>query len=111
MTLTFSNLDWDELWDQAPKPAHPHVLDDFETLSVVPASLGQGYTRSLEVCPGVWLDVSDQKFHQDWRIQVPAHDHLVQYMVYLSGFVPPTEMYPTLGGAASGAWIAYPVMY
>jgi AraC-like DNA-binding protein len=109
MTLTFSNLDWNELWDQTPQPAHPHVLDDFETLSVVPASLGQGYIRSLEVCPGVWLDVSDQKFHQDWRIQIPAHDHLVQYMVYLSGLVPDTEMYPTLGGQRgylSGSGIA-----
>jgi AraC-like DNA-binding protein len=110
MTVTFTLSDWDELWEQ---PAHfcPSQLrlDDFETLSVVPASLGQGYVRSLEVCPGVWLDVSDQKFHQDWWIQIPAHAHLVQYIVYLSGFMPDTKMYPTFGeqrGYLSGSGIA-----
>jgi AraC-like DNA-binding protein len=117
MTVTFYQSDWDELWQQPPKPYPHHLfLDDFEILGVVPASLGQGYSRSMELCPGIWLDLSDQKFHQDWLVKIPAHHHLVQYELYLSGFLPHADTYPTLGGqrsylSGSGISPAYTVRY
>lgn len=117
MTVTFTDSNWDELWQQAPLSySQPLSLDSFETLKAVPPYLGRGYTRSMELYPGVWLDLADQTFHQDWLLKIPAHDHLVQCLVHLSGFKAYADVYPTLGDrhsylSGSGISPAYTIQY
>jgi AraC-like DNA-binding protein len=102
MTLILNQADWNELRQQAPKPYYPNlVLDNFEVLVGVPERLGRGYCRSMELLPGVWLSLSDWQLHDSWSIKVPAHDHLVQCSVLLSGLVHSEEVYPTFGGERS----------
>jgi len=102
MTLTFNQADWRELRQQATKPCPLDlVLDDDEELIGVPERLGRGHCRDLELCPGMWLTLSDWELHHSWRINVPAHDHLVQCLVVLSGSLPHGDKYPTLGDSRS----------
>jgi AraC-like DNA-binding protein len=102
MTLTLNESDWDELHQQAPKPRCPNlVLDDFEEVESVPERLGRGYYGHTELCPGVWLSLSDCQMHQSWVIKVPAHDHLVQCTVVLTGIVHCEDLYPAFGGQRS----------
>lgn len=75
MTLILNDADWDELHQQSPKPFTLDLaLDEFEECSIVPKQLCQGYTREMELFPGVWLDWADRQFHQDWMIKIPVHD-------------------------------------
>jgi AraC-like DNA-binding protein len=117
MTLIFNQADWDELCQQAHKPCCPHLaLDDFEVLVGVPDRVGRGYCRSMELCPGVWLELSDWEMHHSWAIKVPAHDHLVQCLVLLSGLGHCDDTYPIFGGdrsyfSGSGISPSYTVGY
>ncbi len=98
MTLTLSQADWNELRHQTPQQRYPNlILDDFEMLLGVPECLGRGYSRSMELLPGVWLSWSDWELHQDWLLKVPVHDHLVQFLVVLSGAIHCDQVYPTFG--------------
>jgi AraC-like DNA-binding protein len=102
MTLTLNQSDWNELHQQAPKPRCPNLaLDDFEEFEGVPEQLGRGYCRDMELCPGVWLNLSDSQMYQSWVIKFPAHDHMVQCAVVLSGLVHCEDVYPTFGGQRS----------
>jgi hypothetical protein len=89
MTLTFTDSDWDELWDCTARSS-PNGLNDvktnpIETLVRLPTSLGSGYSRSFDLAPGLWLNLEDFEFQQDVKVKLPAHDHLIQIMVFLSG--------------------------
>lgn len=85
MTLILNHIDWDELQQQTFKPRDSTlILDEFEEYLELPEYLGRGYTREMELLPGVWLDWSDWKFHQNCRVKQPAHEHLVQQMVWLA---------------------------
>ena len=102
MTLILNQSDWDELCQQAPKPQPNNlVLDDFENLEGVPKWLGRGYSCGIELLPGVWLNFSDREFHQDLMLQVPVHDHLIEILLFLSGFIYFDDVYPNLGGTCS----------
>jgi AraC-like DNA-binding protein len=101
MTLIFSQADWHELCQQAPKPQHDLMLDDFEMVTGVPESLGRGYDRAMELLPGVWLSFSDCQYCQDWMFKETVHDHPIQIMIFLSGFHYFDEVYPNLGGTHS----------
>lgn len=101
MTLLLSEADYGELCQTASSlefQALPPANDD-ETSHWLPAHLGQGRTRCLELSPGVWLDLIDKEFAQPWALKVPEHDHLVQFTVLLSGAVDYDDTYPTLGTA------------
>lgn len=109
MHLILNQADWEELLQQAPQ-THPHnlVFDDFETIQGVPEHLGRGYDCEVELLPGVWLGFTDWEIHQDWIYKEPAHDHLIQIMVCLSGFLH-SDIYPTFGGTCgyfSGSGVA-----
>jgi AraC-like DNA-binding protein len=98
MTLTLNQSDWDDLHQHAPEKCPDHLtLDDFETWSGVPECLGSGYSRGIELVPGMWLDFSEHVYHQDLSINVPAHEHLIQIGIFLSGFLG-CSIHPTLGG-------------
>lgn len=99
MTLTFTQTDWDELWDSTAQ-AQPTALglDDFETLNLLPSCLGKGYVRHFNLAPGLWLSLLDCDYHQDSIVQVPTHDHPIQIGVFLSGVIDAKGAHPTLGG-------------
>lgn len=99
MTLTFNQADLDELHEQAPVSCPKTlILDEFEELTGVPEFLGRGYSRAMDLVPGVSLSFTDQEFHQDWVLQVPAHDHLIEIGIYLSGHIYFDAVHPNLGG-------------
>ncbi len=99
MTLILNEADWNELCQQTPPlEAGDRVLDAFESLTSVPESIGQGYCRSMELLPGVWLSFTDEEFHQDWMLQTPVHDHLIQIGIFLSGYIYFDAVHPNLGG-------------
>lgn len=88
MTLVLNQADWNELLQQTPKPRYPDlVLDDFETLEGVPRCQGRGYTRSMELSAGVYLDLLHQEFYQNWTSIAPIREHSVEYSVWLSGSI------------------------
>ncbi|NJK51604.1 MAG: helix-turn-helix transcriptional regulator [Leptolyngbyaceae cyanobacterium SU_3_3] len=85
MTLILNHTDWEELQQQAPQPRDPNlILDEFEEYVCLPDYLGQGYTREMELQPGLWLDWADWEFYQDCGVKFPEHEHLVQQMVWLA---------------------------
>jgi len=102
MTLTLSAAQYSQLRQQnIPTESHNQTCDDWETLVPVPKSLGQGQTRNMELSPGVWLDLMDFEFHDNFGIKAPVHEHLVQYLILSSGLIYNDEVYPTFGGSRS----------
>lgn len=103
MTLLLSEADYDELCQSssASAPCATGAGDDYEASRWLPMSLGRGRTRCLELSSGVWLDLIDKDFSQPWALQVPVHDHLVQFTIMLSGVVDYDGVYPTLGEGVS----------
>jgi AraC-like DNA-binding protein len=102
MTLILNQSEFDELYQQAPQPQVENlVLDSFEELGGVPEILGRGYNRSMNLSPGVWLSFSDCECHQDWLLKTPAHDHPIQFTIFLSGFLYFDEVHPNQGGTRS----------
>jgi AraC-like DNA-binding protein len=99
MTLILTQSDWDELEQQAPKPQPSDlVLGDFEELTGVAEHLGRGYIRRTKLIPGVWLSFYDCEYRQDLKVEVPAHDHPIQFAIHLSGFIYFDAVHPNLGG-------------
>lgn len=108
MTLTFTQLDWDELWDSTAQAqsvlsgldgidiSNPETTS-VETLVQLPESLGTGYSRSFDLVPGLWLNLTDFEFQQDVSVKIPAHNHPIQIMVILSGVQDSGGLHPTLG--------------
>ncbi len=115
MTLLLSEADYDELCQGASASDRysPSLVDDagddYEASRWLPVSLGQGRTRCLALSSGVWLDLIDKEFTQPWALQVPVHEHLVQFTIMLSGVVDYNDVYPTLGagvGYLSGSGLS-----
>jgi AraC-like DNA-binding protein len=95
MTLILIQSDWDELHEQAPVTCPNNIiLDEFEELTGVPAQLGWGYDRKIELLPGVWLNFADLEYHQDLEVKVSAHEHPIQMTIFLSGFLE-CDLHPT----------------
>jgi len=99
MTLILNESNLEELCSQAPKPQVQNlVLDGFETLEGVPEILGRGYSRSMNLLPGVWLCFSDWQSHQDLTMKWSTHDHLIQFMIFLSGQTYYNDVHPPVVG-------------
>jgi AraC-like DNA-binding protein len=99
MACTFTKAELDALYASThPVEAMLAPLDEFETLERVPTCLGSGLIRCFDLAPGMWLSLSDCEYQQDWAVQVPAHDHLVQICIFLSGVLDAKGVHPTLGG-------------
>ncbi|MEG3846915.1 AraC family transcriptional regulator [Microcoleus sp. herbarium19] len=102
MTLILSQSDLDELHQQVPQPQVENlVLDSFEELEGVPEILGRGYNRGMKLSPGVCLNFSDCEYHQDLMVKTPAHDHPIQFAIFLSGWIYFDDVHPNLGGTHS----------
>ncbi|AFZ33341.1 transcriptional regulator, AraC family (plasmid) [Gloeocapsa sp. PCC 7428] len=98
MTLILNQSDWEELCQQAPKLQPDNlVLDDFEDLTSCPELLGQEFRRLIELSPGVKLTLSNSKYCQDWMFKEPSHEHPIQFLICLSGFIH-CNIHPSIGG-------------
>jgi AraC-like DNA-binding protein len=101
MTLILNESDWQELHQQAPITCpNNRVLDDFEELTGIPEILGRGYSRGMELSPGVWLNFNDYEYHQDFILKVPDHNHPIQISVLPSGYFD-CDIHPRNGGTRS----------
>ncbi|NJL37489.1 MAG: helix-turn-helix transcriptional regulator [Leptolyngbyaceae cyanobacterium SM1_4_3] len=102
MTLILNESGWDKLHEQAPVTCPDNLtLDAFEKLWGVPEFLGQGYSREVDLLPGVWLCFSQVEYHQDLIVKTPAHDHPIQISIFPSGLLYFDDVHPNLGGDRS----------
>ncbi|WP_225931420.1 AraC family transcriptional regulator [Leptolyngbya sp. 7M] len=101
MTLILNQSDWDELHQQAPITCPDNlVLDEFEKLKGIPEILGRGYSRGMELSPGVWLNFCDCEYHRDFIHKTPDHDHPIQISIFPSCRFD-CDIHPGLGGSRS----------
>lgn len=99
MTLILSESEFNELYQQTPQPQVENlVLDSFEELEGVPKILGRGYDRHIKLLPGVWLEFSDSEYHQDVITKTPAHEHPIQFVIFLSGLLYFDDLHPHIMG-------------
>lgn len=97
MTLILNQSDCDDLDEQAPITCPGElIVDEYEELSGVPEYLGRGYTRWLELSPGLELKLTDCEYHQDWGLKVSEHEHRLQITLFPVGGIDST-IHPTLG--------------
>lgn len=101
MSLILSQADWRELHQQTSQPQPNNlVLDDFETLAGIPEFLGRGYSREMELFPGMSLNFSDGQYDRDFKVKTPIHEHPFQMMILLSGHSY-CDVYPTFNEVRS----------
>ena len=98
MSLTISDVEYSLLCRESDRLyKHDVTLDKFETLRSKPKSIGQvGYTRCLELMPGIKLDILNWKCARDLTLKVPAHDHEIQLFILTSGCLTYKKVYPTM---------------
>lgn len=53
----------------------------------MPAELGYGYQRCIDLYPDLELSIFQQAYRQDFTCRGEEHLHVVQFMVHLSGVV------------------------
>lgn len=88
MSLNLTVQEENEIWIEAEQHCPPVVsIDRLETISTVPSQLGSGYSREIELCPGLELSIFHQTYPRGFTYQGVEHPHLVQFMVHLSGIV------------------------
>lgn len=61
-------------------------IDRLETIRSVPASLGSGYLRQIDLSPGLHLCIYHETYN-NLTIWEPEHQHLIQFMVSVSGVI------------------------
>jgi len=59
-------------------------IDHLETIYTVPPQLGSGYSRTIELYPGLELFIFNRTF-RNLTVSVPENRHPLQFMVALSG--------------------------
>ncbi|NJR52825.1 MAG: helix-turn-helix transcriptional regulator [Leptolyngbyaceae cyanobacterium CSU_1_3] len=77
------------------------MVDDFEELAGVPAFLGRGYSREMDLLPGVWLCFSEFEASQNFSVKAPVHDHPIRISIFPSGVLYFDEVHPNLGDGRS----------
>jgi AraC-like DNA-binding protein len=63
--------------------------------------VGRGYNRHMKLSPGMCLDFCDCEYYQDLMVKTPAHEHPIQFTIFLSGFLYFDDVHPNLGGIHS----------
>ncbi|MBD2463179.1 helix-turn-helix transcriptional regulator [Oscillatoria sp. FACHB-1407] len=102
MVLALSSAEYSELWQHHSEIALIHTpIDEFEVWEEMPTCLGKGHIQSMELVPGVWLDILNFEYQDDLFLKVPVHDHLVQCSLLLNGLIHHEDVYPTIGGTCS----------
>jgi hypothetical protein len=78
MTLTISEEEYNSLCCEQNSSFHNYnlVLDDSEILIEQAKNLNQyGYIRSMELLPGIELDILNWKSDRDLILKMPTHEH------------------------------------
>jgi AraC-like DNA-binding protein len=103
MAYVTNSADWEELCVQAPVSCPSGLLlEDFETLTGVSTEVGRGYSRSMELMPGLYVSFFNCAWHQDCVEQSPVEpDHPVQISILPTGIVACDQVHPTLGHGRS----------
>jgi AraC-like DNA-binding protein len=87
MSLNLTAQEENEIWKEAEQQCPPVVsIDRLETIYSVPALLGSGYLRKIALSPDLDLCIYNETYN-DLTIWEPEHQHLVQFMVSLSGVI------------------------
>jgi len=88
MSLDLTTQEFNEIWAEFEHHCPPATsIDRLETIRTVPSQLGHGYHREMELCPGLELAIFNETYHEDLTFRGVEHQHLVQFMVHLSGVV------------------------
>ncbi|MCU0571105.1 MAG: hypothetical protein MUF49_31640 [Oculatellaceae cyanobacterium Prado106] len=83
LDLTFEQVE--EIFDEAEHHCPPAIsIDRLELIHPLPSQLGNGYSRSIELCPGLELSIFHETY-QDLTVREPEKPHLIQFKVLLSG--------------------------
>lgn len=103
MTLILSAREYAELHQQKTKYNSKNLcLEEFETIYEKPKRLLQsGFTRRLELMPGILLDIFNWNYQNEMILKVPVHPHPIQLLLLSSGFIDYENTYPTFGGKRS----------
>jgi AraC-like DNA-binding protein len=87
MSLDLTAQEFDEIWMEAEQQWTPVTsIDRLETIRTVPSLLGSGYLRKMELPHDLDLCIYNETYN-DLTIWEPDHQHLVQFMVSLSGVI------------------------
>ena len=85
MSLDLTCKDFEEIYAEAERHGSPaRSIDAVETVHSLPASLGSGYERMLELCSGLHLGIFNSVY-RDMTVRFPENSHPVQFAAYLSG--------------------------
>jgi AraC-like DNA-binding protein len=88
MSLDLTAQEVDAIWMEAEQHCSPVTsIDRLETMRTMPSQLGSGYYREIELCPGLELAIFNETYHKDLTFRGVEHQHLVQFMVHLSGVI------------------------
>ena len=103
MTLIISPAEYIRLHQRITKQDCQNLnLEEFETIYQKPKCLAQsGFTRRVELMPGVCLDILDWHYRHEMILKVPVHPHPIQLLILASGFIDYEDIYPTFGGKQS----------
>ncbi|NJR51917.1 MAG: hypothetical protein HC780_22410 [Leptolyngbyaceae cyanobacterium CSU_1_3] len=87
MSLDLTIEEMDDMFLEAEQQCPPATsIDRLETIYTMPPPLGSGYHRDMELHPGLELSIFNATYH-DVTVRVPENEHLVQFMVHLSGVI------------------------
>jgi AraC-like DNA-binding protein len=88
MSLDLTAQEFDVIWMEAEQRYPPATsIDRLETIHTIPSQLGYGYRRTMELCPGLELEIFNETYPNGLVYRGVEHQHLVQFMVHLSGVV------------------------
>jgi len=85
MSLDLTAQEVDEIWMESEQQCPPATsIDRLETVRTVPPQLGSGYSREIELHPGLKLYIFNETYH-DLTFRGIENSHPVQFEVLLSG--------------------------
>ncbi|NJM98384.1 MAG: helix-turn-helix transcriptional regulator [Phormidesmis sp. RL_2_1] len=87
MSIDLNLADFAALWTEAEQQHAPVTsIDRLETIYTVPPKIGNGYQREMRLQPGIDLCIFNRTY-RDVRLHLPESQHLVQFMVNLTGII------------------------
>ena len=85
MSLDLTSQEVDAIWAETEQHCPPATsIDRLETIYTIPWQLGSGYTREVDLCPGLDLRILNKTSH-DLTERFSENEHPVQFAAYLSG--------------------------
>lgn len=86
MSLDLTAQEEEAIWAETERCCPPvTTIDRLETIRTVPAALGSGARREMELAAGLELCVFNETYREDICCRGVENDHLVQFKVLLSG--------------------------